>query len=102
MKLTSRMNAIEEELAMLTYLSGGKETPRIKELLAEYQDEMKKIEAAAEEKYWELKGNDDDMGCSYWCPVCGFQTPEESFWSEDFKDFNPLTSCPKCNTKLKA
>lgn len=27
MKLTSRMNAIEEELAMLTYLSGGKETP---------------------------------------------------------------------------
>ena len=27
MKLTYRMNAIEEELAMLTQLSGGKETP---------------------------------------------------------------------------
>lgn len=102
MKLTYRMNAIEEELAMLTPLSGGKETPRIKELIAEYQGEMKKIEAAAEEKYWELKGNDDDLGCTYWCPVCGFQTPEESFWSEDFKEFNPLPSCPKCNTKLKA
>lgn len=102
MKLTYRMNAIEEELAMLTQLSGGKETPRIKELMAEYQGEMKKIEAAAEEKYWELKGNDDDLGCTYWCPVCGFQTPEESFWSEDFKEFNPLLSCPKCNTKLKA
>lgn len=102
MKLTHRMNAIEEELAMLTQLSGGKETPRIKELMAEYQGEMKKIEAAAEEKYWELKGNDDDLGCSYWCPVCSFQTPEESFWSKDFKDFNPLPTCPKCNTKLKA
>ena len=100
MKLTYRMNAIEEELAMLAYLSGGKETPKIKELIAEYQDEMKKLEA--EEKYWELKGNDDDLGCTYWCPVCGFQTPEESFWSEDFKEFNPLPSCPKCNTKLKA
>lgn len=100
MQLTFRMNAIEEELAMLTYLSGGKETPRIKELMAEYQGEVKKLEA--EDKYWELKGNDDDMGCSYRCPVCGFQTPEESFWSEDFKEFNPLTSCPKCNMKLKA
>lgn len=102
MKLTSRMNAIEEELAMLTHLSGGKETPRIKELMAEYQGEMKKIEAAAEEKYWELHGNDDDIGCSYWCPVCGFQTPEESFWNIGLSEFNPLTSCPKCNTKLKA
>ena len=98
MKLTYRMNAIEEELAMLTQLSGGKETPRIKELMAEYQGEMKKLE----DKYWELRGNDDDLGCTYWCPVCGFQTPEESFWSEDFKEFNPLPSCPKCNTKLKA
>ena len=98
MKLTYRMNAIEEELAMLTQLSGGKETPRIKELIAEYQGEMKKLE----DKYWELRGNDDDLGCTYWCPVCGFQTPEESFWSKDFKEFNPLFSCPKCNTKLKA
>lgn len=98
MKLTYRMNAIEEELAMLTQLSGGKETTRIKELIAEYQGEMKKLE----DKYWELRGNDDDLGCTYWCPVCGFQTPEESFWSEDFKEFNPLPSCPKCNTKLKA
>ena len=98
MKLTYRMNAIEEELAMLTQLSGGKETPRIKELIAEYQSEMKKLE----DKYWELRGNDDDLGCTYWCPVCGFQTPEESFWSEDFKEFTPLLSCPKCNTKFKA
>ena len=100
MKLTSRMNAIEDELHMLMQLSGGKETPRIKELMAEYQGEMKKLEA--EDKYWELHGDDDDMGCSYWCPECGFNTPEEAFWSEDFKEFNPLLSCPKCGTKLKA
>lgn len=97
MKLTSRMNAIEEELAMLTQLSGGKETPRIKELMAEYRGEIEKLE----DKYWELHGNDDGLGCTYWCPVCGFQTPEESFWSEGFKEFNPLPSCPKCNTELK-
>ena len=101
MKLTYRMNAIEEELAMLTQLSGGKETPRIKELMAEYQEEVKKLEAG-EEKYWEFFGNDDDLGCSYCCPVCGFQTPEESFWSDDFSLFLPLLSCPQCNTKLKA
>ena len=100
MKLTSRMNAIEDELRMLRQLSGGKETPRIKELMAEYQGEMKKLEA--EDKYWELHGNDDDMGCSYWCPECGFNTPEEAYWSEDFKDFNPLPSCPHCGLKLKA
>ena len=97
MKLTSRMNAIEEELAMLTQLSGGKETPRIKELMAEYRGEIEKLE----DKYWELHGNDDDLGCTYWCPVCGFQTPEDSFWSEGFKEFNPLPYCPKCNTELK-
>ena len=100
MKLTSRMNAIEDELDMLMRLSGGKETPRIKELMAEYQGEVKKLEA--EDKYWELHGNDDDMGCSYWCPVCGFQTPEETFWNIGLNEFNPLTSCPKCGTKLKA
>lgn len=100
MKLTSRMNAIEDELRMLTQLSGGKETPRIKELMTEYQGEMSKLQE--EDPYWELHGNDDDMGSSYWCPKCGFQTPEEAFWSPDFKEFQPLPSCPKCNTKLKA
>jgi NAD-dependent SIR2 family protein deacetylase len=100
MKLTSRMNAIEDELRMLMQLSGGKETPRIKELMTEYQGEMKKLEE--EDAYWELHGDDDDMGCSYWCPKCGFNTPEEAFWSSDFKDFNPLPSCPKCGAKLKA
>lgn len=59
-------------------------------------------EEEAEDKYWELKGNDDDMSCSYCCPACGFQTPEEAFWSSDFKEFNPLPSCPKCGIKLKA
>jgi hypothetical protein len=44
MKITYRMAAIEEELAELTYLSGGKETPRIKKLINEYQEEMKKLE----------------------------------------------------------
>lgn len=44
MKITSKMAAIEEELATLSYLSGGKETPKIKELIKEYQEEMKKLE----------------------------------------------------------
>lgn len=100
MKMTSRMNAIENELDALSYFNKGKETPRIKELIAEYQEEVKKLEAG-KEKYWEFFGNDDDLGCSYCCPVCGFQTPEESFWSDDFSLFLPLLSCPQCKTKLK-
>jgi hypothetical protein len=47
MKITYRMAMIEEELANLSYLSGGEETPRIKELIKEYQEEMKKVEETA-------------------------------------------------------
>lgn len=45
MKMTLRMNAIENELDTLSYLSNGEETPRVKELIAEYQEEVKKLEA---------------------------------------------------------
>ena len=55
-----------------------------------------------EDEHWEFFGNDDDLGCSYCCPKCGFQTPEESFWSSDFQTFKPLTECPQCGIKLKA
>ena len=44
MKLTKRMNEIEEELRELSYLSGGKETKRIKSLTEEYQSLMKEQE----------------------------------------------------------
>lgn len=54
------------------------------------------------ELYWELHGNDDDCGCSYFCPKCGYNVEEETFWSPDFKEFKPLTECPKCGLKLKA
>ena len=49
MKITFRMAAIEEELAELSYLSGGKETPRIKELMKEYREEMMKLEQQKED-----------------------------------------------------
>ena len=49
MKLSFRMCAIEEELVELSYLSGGKETPRIKKLIEEYREEMKKLEAEQEQ-----------------------------------------------------
>lgn len=101
MKMTSRMNAIEEELYNLRAGFNGKQTDKIQALELEYLQEVAKVKAE-EEKYWELHGNDDDIGCSYWCPVCGFQTPEESFWNIGLNEFNPLTSCPHCKTKLKA
>ena len=49
MKITSRMTAIEEELAELSYLSGGKETSRIKELMKEYREEMLNLEQPKED-----------------------------------------------------
>lgn len=99
-KLNSRQTAIEDELKMLLQLSGGEETPRIKELMAQYKGDISKLMTAG--LYWELTGNDDALGSYYRCPTCGFNTPEEAFWSEDFAEFNPLPFCPKCNTRLKA
>ena len=32
----------------------------------------------------------------------GYNVEEETFWSSDFKEFKPLTECPKCGLKLKA
>ncbi len=49
MKITFRMAAIEEELAELSYLSDGKETPRMKELMEEYREEMLKLEQQNED-----------------------------------------------------
>lgn len=53
------------------------------------------------EQRWEFFGNDDDLGCSYCCPECRHQVPEEDFWSSDMQTFKPFTECPKCGIKLK-
>ena len=58
MRLTYRMAAIEEELAELSYLSDGKETPRIKELIKEYQEEMKKLEETKDTSQGGMKNED--------------------------------------------
>jgi hypothetical protein len=39
--------------------------------------------------HWELHGNDDDVGSSYWCSVCHKHHKEE--WSDGEWEF-----CPHC------
>ena len=50
MKMTYRMYAIEEELAELTYLNGDRETPQTKKLMAEYREDMQKLEQQQSEE----------------------------------------------------
>ena len=66
-------------------------------LKLEYLQEVAKVKAE-EEKHLEFFDNDDNLGCSYCCPGCGFQISEEAVWYSDFKEFNPLPSCTKCGT----
>lgn len=44
---------------------------------------------------WELHGNDDTLGCSYFCSLCGANYDEE--W---FEENMPFRYCPKCGAKM--
>ena len=77
MKLTKRMNEIEEELRVQSYLSGGKETERTKSLTEEYQRLMKEQEKK-EKQIEEKKKIISDI-----CPF--------------YKEYG---TCEQCNTEL--
>lgn len=48
---------------------------------------------------WELHGNDDDCGCSYFCSNCQRSYPEEWFW--DHGKYVPFENCPHCTAKME-
>jgi len=53
---------------------------------------------------WELFGDDDDTGMSYWCTACNFHLSEDLFYSS-YKDGKWISNgvfkyCPKCGTKM--
>lgn len=48
---------------------------------------------------WELHGNDDDCGCSYFCPYCGSSFDEE--WFYDHGEYVPFMYCPRCGEEIK-
>ena len=76
MKLTKRMNEIEEELRVQSYLSGGKETERTKSLTEEYQRLMKEqekkekqIEEMAKDLHRNRCGGCGEELCEYKIPT---------------------------------
>lgn len=47
---------------------------------------------------WELHGNDDDCGMSYFCSECGDSFDEE--WFYVYGQFVGWKYCPNCGAKL--
>ena len=43
--------------------------------------------------HWELHGNDDDLGSSWFCRKCGWNIDEES-------DANKWNRCPRCGAHM--
>lgn len=47
---------------------------------------------------WELRGNDDDLGSSYFCSVCHFSVDEDWFYKHG--EFSPFKHCPECTARM--
>ena len=47
---------------------------------------------------WELHGNDDDCGCSYFCSNCGANYDEDWFYNHG--QFVPFKGCPNCFARM--
>lgn len=45
---------------------------------------------------WELCGNDDTLGCSYFCSLCGWNIDEEDFVTK----LSSHNFCPNCGAKM--
>lgn len=58
--------------------------------------------------HWELLGNDDDLGCSYFCSNCQACYDEEWFYPHKtklakIKDLEevPFKFCPNCGARME-
>lgn len=49
---------------------------------------------------WELHGNDDDLGSTYWCSHCRYQVDEELFYPNGYAEEKPYKFCPNCGAKM--
>ena len=47
---------------------------------------------------WELHGNDDDCGCSYFCSNCHESYEEDWFYVHG--QYRHLNYCPNCGAKM--
>lgn len=47
---------------------------------------------------WELHGNDDDCGCSYFCSECHKSYDEDWFYTHG--EYTPFKCCPNCTAKM--
>ena len=47
---------------------------------------------------WELHGNDDDCGCSYFCSNCHKSHDEDYFYAHG--QYIPYHYCPNCGAKM--
>ena len=47
---------------------------------------------------WDLYGNDDDIGCSYWCSECHKSYNEDWFYTHG--EYTPFKRCPNCGAKM--
>ena len=47
---------------------------------------------------WELRANDDDTGCSYFCSRCGASYDEDWFYNHG--RFVPFGCCPNCFARM--
>ena len=47
---------------------------------------------------WELYGNDDDLGSSYFCSVCHSSVDEDWFYKHG--KFVPFKHCPECAARM--
>ena len=66
---------------------------------------LKPVEDKEKHGKWVLHGNDDDLGMTYYCSVCGFGLDEDLFYS-GYKDGKWIRNhvfkhCPNCGTKME-
>ena len=66
---------------------------------------LKPVEDKEKHGKWVLNGNDDDLGITYYCSVCGFGLDEDLFYS-GYKDGKWIRNhvfkhCPNCGTKME-
>ena len=45
---------------------------------------------------WKLYGNDDDIGCSYFCSLCAWNMDEDEY----LDNWSHFKYCPNCGAKM--